>query len=745
MRSRRPSANPPTAHPWAPLWLARLLSVAGGALVLLFLRVQPASAAVAAGSDDKLGQTPAALAWIHVKDSRGIPLWNYEMSLDRGGVTHPDRFFWSSVTDICWGAYRSVCALAIWFLDWVLSFGWVKVIASPLIEVGDALQQLVDQLGLVPTFLTASAFMAGFWMLKGRMSTAVWEVVMACVIAALASGVFAHPVNLVAGENGYVVKANQTGQELAAGLATGDAEGKSPDQLRASQTGQLVDTFIRQPTEMTNFGKVIDGTKCEKSYDQVVKSGPYGNDDDIRNKMDDCDSALGDYASNPSASMAIGSVVFFPASFVILLMAVVLGGSVIAAGVWAIFQSLKAVITFVTGLLPGGGRGSLMLTVSETLISLVIIVFTSVFLSAFLLVIQALFAGSSGSSVPRTFVIVDVVIAVALWVYLRQRANLKAASARMAQWMAQRPGGAPPSRMPDRQPGMGLGTAMSGVQTATSLARLRSQRRIEDQEPPLPSYVDNRQQAVVFANMGGFGRPGPRVVPNDPGHNPGGPSSPRQLGAGGTEGGPTPAGDPAGGAGPARAGLARVANKKKVAGTLARAGTHAALAYATGGASTLSSGAARTSSAAQNVRRTAVASRMAAAAGKTASTSSGASSTGNSSSTVSSTASGPGARPSPNPSPNPSPGPGSGTRARPAPPPRTPGGRAVATPTPAYTPGPSSAASSATVPGEVVPPAAKSQPRRGSRENLDRAARLRERLTARHRTTGTTPPRGGRG
>ena len=83
-----------------------------------------ASAALAADPDGQksLGQTPPALAWITLNDSRGISMWNYELSLDRGGVMSPDKFFWASVTDYCWGIYRSVVALALWFLDWVLSF-----------------------------------------------------------------------------------------------------------------------------------------------------------------------------------------------------------------------------------------------------------------------------------------------------------------------------------------------------------------------------------------------------------------------------------------------------------------------------------------------------------------------------------------------------------------------------------------------------------------------------------------------
>ncbi len=345
-------------------------------------------------------------------------------------------------------------------------------------------------------------------MLRGRIATAVWDVGSACLIAALASGVFAHPVQLIAGENGYVVKANQAGQELAAELATGDSEGKTAEQLRKAQTGQLVDTFVRQPTQMINFGQVLDGTKCESAYTDVVRGGPYGNDDAIRDRMDDCADALGDYAKEPSASMAMAAIVIEPSAFVILLLALVLAGSVISAGCWAMFQSLKLVVTLVTGLLPGGGRGSLLLAVSETVVSLLIIIFTSVFLGVFLLVIQALFKGEAGSALARTFVIFDVMIVVGIVVYLRQRKRLAAASQRMAAWLGKRPGGSPATRLPDRQ-SLDLGRrASSAVRTGLAVAQWRAQRKAAD------GYTDNRQQTLIV--VGGMRRtpppPPPKVV-----------------------------------------------------------------------------------------------------------------------------------------------------------------------------------------------------------------------------------------
>lgn len=589
-------------------WVARAASIMLTAVVLLIVRVQSASAAPADGG--QVGQTPPALSWIQLTDSHGISLWNYELSLDRGGVTSPDKFFWSAITDACWGAYRSWCALALWFLDWVLSFDWLQTIASPLLATGDAMQSVVDRVGAVPVLLTITAVVAVCWMARGRYATGIWELGTALVIATLATGVFAQPVQMVAGHDGLIMKTQQTGLELSAALATnGSSTGQTPEQLRKAQTGQLVDTFIRQPTEMINFGKVLDGGKCAKVYDDVLKKGPYGSDSDIRDRVGECDSAAGDYAAQPTASMALGSVVFMPASFIILLLTIVLAGSVIAAACYAMFQALKVILTLVTGLLPGGNRGSLLLTFAEAAISLLIILFTTVFLGVFLLVIQAMFKSGAEDSVPKTFVIVDIILIVGIVIYWRQRKRLKESAQRLADWMSKRPGGAPATRLPERS-GSGLGSAAgSAVRTVTSLAQLRATRSAARSAGGIYNIDARRQAAFLATNGPGGDESGGGDLPFYPASPTGGPRG------GGGSGGGGPRKALPGPAGPAGRLEAR---KTKVGGGLVRLGAGAALAYATGGASTVVSGsmtAARAGKAVNSVRRASVLSRMALPAG----------------------------------------------------------------------------------------------------------------------------------
>lgn len=584
-------------------WIGRLIAAVAATALLWLLQMQAARADP--GGSGALGQTPPALSWIELNDTHGISIWNFEMSLDRGGITDPGKFFWSSVVDSYWGSYRSGCALALWFLDWVMSFDWLHIVASPLLSTGDAMQAVVDRIGLVPTLLTMTAVVAVGWMARGRYTTGIWDLAMALIIATLATGVFAQPVQLVAGDNGLIMKAQRAGLELAGELATGkNGDGLSPEQLRKQMIGQMVDTFVRQPAQMINFGRVLDGGKCQKAYDDVVRGGPYGLDDDIRDKVDSCDSDLGDYADEPSAGMATGALMFEPASAIILIFAVVLAGSVIAAAVYAMFQALKAIVVLVTGLLPGGARGSLFMTVAETAIALLIIVFTNVFLGVFLMVIQALFRDATGSSIPKTFVIFDVLLIVGIGVFWRSRKRLKESAARLAQWMSQRPGGQA-TRLPERTAG-GLGSwAGKALSTASQLSMIQSRRASRAGGGGVYN-IDARRQSVGFFGSG----------PGGDGDDPAWVQSPPPGDGGGPTRSPTPIPGRPGGSPP----LARIEARKASAGrtltgALARAGTKAALASATGGASTAITGVAKATKALTTARRARVIGQLALPAG----------------------------------------------------------------------------------------------------------------------------------
>ena len=617
-RSRRRGARAlgVAARPWRCLraLCARVTAALGAALVLAVVRAGPAAAAGASTAMATLGQTPPSLAWIDLADSRGVAVWSYELSINRGGITSPGAFVWSVGADTCWQFYRSTVVVALWFLDWVLAFSWVPVIAAPLLAVGNAMSSVVARLGVVPTLLAVAAAIAVVWMVRGRWATGIWELAMTCVIASLALGVFASPVALVAGPDGAIMGTQRAALELSAQISPargGQDAGGDAASLRAAQSGAMVETFIRQPTQLVNFGQVIDGGPCQGAYDEAIASGPHGYDDTIAKAVGGCDKAAGDYADAPSASMVGGTLILVPAALAILGVAVLLAGSVIAAGISAMYASVKAVVTLVTGLLPGGARTSFFLTMTSAVVSLAILGLTTIFLSVFLLVIQALFASTADQAIPKTFLIVDIVLVVGALVYWRQRRHLASSAERMARWMSWRPGGAPKVAAAPQGGGNHLGAAAAA---AGLLAQLRAARTASALASgagagagAVASATDARQLIVVGAwpppGAGPTSGPGPRPPRPHPGR-PAPLPAPAALGA--PPPAPGPAGRPRGGAG-------RTVAAAGAAG-LVSLGASAALGAATAGSSTALSAAAAAARAASAARRAALSTRLSGAA-----------------------------------------------------------------------------------------------------------------------------------
>lgn len=533
------------------LWPSRTVALVAGVLVVLVVMGGQVAAA-------DTGQVTPALGWIQLTDSKGINAWNYELSIDRGGLLAPGKFYWSTLVDLLWGLYRDGVLLAVWFIDWIISFDWVTMVATPVLAVGDSLTTVVTQMGLVPAFLTVAAFVSVIWMARGRWATGIFEFFFTLVLAALVSGFLAHPIHLVADPgSGLIYKARDAGFDFVSAMSAEGGLGSSSGTVPVSReaiSGQLITTFIRQPLQMINFGTVLDGTSCESAYDTVIKAGPYGYADTIRNAINACDSTLGDYAAAPSGAMATGTFVLGPASVVLLGLAIALGGAVIAAAVRALYQGLKASITTVTGLLPGAARRPLFVTAAELVTSIGVFLFAFLFLIVYMQVIQTLFT-APGMDIAQRFVVVDVFMVVGAVVAGRAKRQLKNATGRLADLLATRPGGAPKAR-PLPAASHKMMTASSVISAATSLARLRNTITRGQTLPAAAGAVGAAAPGHTGPAPSGPGPSGPTSSgPAPSGFSPSGPVAPAALppspsSTGPASSGPASSGSAAGPSGP---------------------------------------------------------------------------------------------------------------------------------------------------------------------------------------------------
>lgn len=557
-------------------------------------------------------ETPPALSWMTLLDSKGISVWAYEMSLNTGGVTSPGKFVWSFLVEFVWQGYRGVVVFAIWLINWVLGFSWLDWVATPVVALSKTVATLVHDFGLAPTFLTIMAAVCAMHVFRGRWTLGMFDLVVGCAIAALAVGGLSNPVGLVTGQSGYIMQSRDLGLELSSGLAHNGDTTSNADQMRQQTGATLVDTFIRMPEQMINFGRSLQGDPCEAKYDEVLRSGPHGGDDTLRNAMKDCNASMGDYADNPNSGMAISTIILSPSAIFVMLFALLLCIAVMLAVATVLFESLKLIVVMVWAILPGDSRGSLWQTFANLVMALATMTFAVVFLTAYLLLLQQVFASSNsgGNGVMATFIFIDILIFMGIILFWRSHKALKRSATRLAAMMAKRPGGSS-SQLPGPHH-----SGLPGKAAALQAGRMMVQRANNGGSSQGTSSTDKGGPSWVPAGTRGVSSSVPRTPGGKGGHGAAGASD---VGAGDGGAGDGGAGVPSGSGTASSTAknlgvqLAASQGKKAVRGTLVRMAAHAAAGVATGGASTTVT-VARAAQVANNVRRAAIAARLASAA-----------------------------------------------------------------------------------------------------------------------------------
>lgn len=409
--------------------------------------------------------------WMDVKDSHGISVWKYFMSIDEGSARNGSHVVYSIIINIEYEGYRALTGAAIWFIGWALSFEWMQMLVAPVRTLGEALTSMTGQLNLSTTFLTVTAAVVGLWVMRGRYSTGIYELMVSCGIAAVAVGVLSNPVETIAGTDGLIMQTRDTGLQLAAGLANEGNTDADPDQLVQSLQAELADTFVRQPTQLMNFGRVLDtepdGARCIEAWDAGHEDAPGNTKDTLKDNVKGCGGEgakqMKDFADHPGPGQVLAGIVLVPAGYVVLIFGAVLAGALIGAVASALVSSLKMIPGLVVGILPGAGRGSLLKDLATVLMSLTIMLFALVFVVGYMIVVRAFFNGN-GDNLIQKFVFVDIILVIGIVMFRRAMKRLRKVSDALAAKMAARPG-ASPSGIPRSTPAASpLQSAARGVQ-----------------------------------------------------------------------------------------------------------------------------------------------------------------------------------------------------------------------------------------------------------------------------------------
>lgn len=360
------------------------------------------------------------LGWMgdgfNVTDSNGIHLFQYQMSLDDGGVTAPLKGMWASIIGMCWNTYLMVVALLCRLLDWTVAMSWVGWITGPLVGLqNDIHDKVLAPLGADSwggTVLTLLTTCAGVGvvvkMMRGRTAGAWATGARAAIAAALALGFLAAPVAKFAGDTTTLATPLARTQQFGVALshmitssvdpATATAgEVEVPDDMTSTGDSKdpklsaiIVDSFVAPVHQQLNYGRIIDA-KCHDKYIEVLKGGPYDDVSDARDDLGDCDEGLSDYAGDIADGAWLVGFFFYSSTVaglaVVLLVFAGMCWFYVCKLVWSAFMSMLNVLRAIPG-----RTDPLIRDLCSILYSMIGIVGSMVMLGVVMLIIKSVFA-----------------------------------------------------------------------------------------------------------------------------------------------------------------------------------------------------------------------------------------------------------------------------------------------------------------------------------------------------------------
>ncbi len=274
-------------HPTARRATTVLLAV--HILVLWSVLTAPSAAAATAA---------AALGWTGLKDSDGVPLGDYFLSVvdtseavannGRGvsvldpssmlgwvtqaaetAATHSTVAWW--LTDEA-AVFIFLIGISLWFLRFTLSSSWLVGLAQIGWPIYSAVNTLVNQMWLGPLAVTVCVCVGGWHMMRGRRGRGSAVIGSGALLFVLLITVFRDPITDLFSDHGLLAIGRATGFQIAEATRNGSyAPGQSLHAQLDALLSQLITAAVRQPLQVFNFGTVVDSIGgCRASWSAAV-------------------------------------------------------------------------------------------------------------------------------------------------------------------------------------------------------------------------------------------------------------------------------------------------------------------------------------------------------------------------------------------------------------------------------------------------------------------------------------------
>ncbi|WP_157874022.1 hypothetical protein [Kineococcus radiotolerans] len=393
------------------------------------------------------------MAPLDAADTHELSIGKYQLSVDTGGVTNAMKLITNGVLlSGMWEAYRWTVGAAVAMINLALQMEWVQWLVEAIKPVALTLQNdVIAKLGLRGLALVVMGLWVGCIIASGRFAKGLVQLLVSTTIAVLAAGALANPVALITGPHGVLYGARDAGQAVAT-VITSDGKSATPDPglIEQKTGGAMVDTFVRLPHQMINYGRVIDGTSCQSAYDKALAGGPYDSDDDsARSAVGDCDEKLKDWADDPGWTGVGAIAILTPAGGALAALGIVLVVLIFLATLMVIFFAVKLIIDVILAILPGE-RSGLWSSVAGLLGAVLTVAGLIILLALYCVFLRGVLTTKTNTDMLVRFFIVDAMVISFIVVTVVARKRISERARRMAEKAAAFSGGgkARPAQMP---------------------------------------------------------------------------------------------------------------------------------------------------------------------------------------------------------------------------------------------------------------------------------------------------------
>lgn len=317
--------------------------------------VFPAEAHAAIGPQSPL------LYVLGVTDSYGVPLSRYAISTDYGSVLDGgSQAVLATLLEAEAGLFVVIGGVAIWFLMYVISFGFLPDLVQPVAAVAqDYASQILPSVAAIAAIVAATFVAVN--VLRGNFPRAASQAAAAVLIALIGGALVYSPVSWVISDNGPLAQ----GRDVAVSLGSNSIanSGNTNDTLSRLE-GTLATSFVRRPLQTWNFAGQPDSTPaCAAAWSAGVNSGDPDNiKDGIRACGASDSAAMKATADNPSPGQLGTGVLMLMFVGIFALFCAVLGFHIVLEFFRAVANGFKLLWGFAVGVIPGGPQASLVNT-----------------------------------------------------------------------------------------------------------------------------------------------------------------------------------------------------------------------------------------------------------------------------------------------------------------------------------------------------------------------------------------------